>query len=455
MHNIDNDNTARGRRRGIADIYNRVCTFIETGIWRIRRNDVSPWRYVMLSVLKKLILAIEFTTTKRITSFAAALTYSTLLAIVPIMAVVFGIARGFGFNKYIEEWFRDSLSSQPKAAETIIGFVNSYLIHTKSGLFLGIGLIFMLFTVLMLINNIEQTFNFIWQVKKPRSLFRTITDYTSMFLLAPIVIVITSGLSIFLATLSSNVEDYLLLGPLMRCSLRAMPYVIMSAVFIALYVFMPNTKVKVSCVIVPGILAGVAMQCLQIVYIHSQIWVSSYNAIYGSFAALPLFMLWVQISWLICLFGAELCYTSQNMEDFAFKAKTEDISHRYRILLAALLASRICKNFAEGGKPYSALQLKLDTGIPIRVVNDLLYELARVNIITEIAADEKGETAYYQPAECVTRLSMGTLIDRIEAHGKWTFALDLRKLSSPAWKEILQARNEYLNGQREILLKDI
>lgn len=134
-------------------------------IWSIGKGDVSKMRFLFYSILKKLLLAIEFTTTKRITSAAAALTYSTLLAIVPIFAVVFGIARGFGYNKYIEEWFRESFSSQPQVSEIIIGFVNSYLVHTKSGLFLGIGLLFMLFTVMMLISNIERTFNDIWQAK--------------------------------------------------------------------------------------------------------------------------------------------------------------------------------------------------------------------------------------------------------------------------------------------------
>ena len=298
----------------IKSTYIKLYRFLTTDIWSIRHNEVSPIRFFMYTVLKKLILAVEFTTTKRITSSAAALTYSTLLAIVPILAVVFAIARGFGYNKYIEAWFRESLSSQPQAAETIIGFVNSYLVHTKSGLFLGIGLIFMLFTVIMLVSNIEQTFNYIWQVKKPRSVFRTITDYTSMFLLVPLVIVITSGISIFFATIFQQIEDTMLLGPIMQFFLQLMPYVIMSGVFVALYVFMPNTKVKIKCAVVPGVLAGFAMQGLQLFYIHSQIWVSSYNAIYGSFAALPMFMLWVQISWLICLFGAELCYASQNMQ---------------------------------------------------------------------------------------------------------------------------------------------
>lgn len=435
--------------------YNILYRFFTVGIWSVKRDDVSPTKYFIYTIMKKLILAIEFTTTKRITSAAAALTYSTLLAIVPILAVVFAIARGFGYNKYIEEWFRNSFSSQPQAAETIIGFVNSYLVHTKSGMFLGIGLIFMLFTVIMLVSNIEQTFNYIWQVKKPRSVFRTITDYTSMFLLVPIVIVITSGISIFFATIFRQIEDTMLIGSLMQFMLQLMPYLLMSSVFIALYVFMPNTNVKISCAIVPGILAGVAMQGLQLFYIHSQIWVSSYNAIYGSFAALPMFMLWVQISWLICLFGAELCYASQNMEEFAFKAKTEDLSQRYKVLLCLALSSQICKRFAAGGKPFSALDLKLITGIPIRIVNELLYELTQIHILTEVTSDDKGETIHYQPAECLSRLSVGTLVDRLEAYGRWTLEINMKLLASPEWKKIITKRAEYLSDQRKVLLKDL
>lgn len=434
---------------------NKFINFFTVEIWRIKRQDVSPLKFYFYELIKMLLLAIERATTKRMINSASALTYSTLLAIVPILAVVFAIARGFGYNKYIEAWFREALASQPQAAETIIGFVNSYLVHTKSGIFLGIGLVFMLWTVIMLINNIEQTFNYIWQVKKPRSLFRTITDYMAMFLLVPIIIVITSGVSIFMATIAGEIEDDILLAPMVRFFIALMPYMLMSAVFISLYLFMPNTKVKFKCALVPGVLAGVAMQGLQLFYIHSQIWVSSYNAIYGSFAALPLFMLWVQISWTICLFGAELCYTSQNLEDFAFKAQTEDISHRYNMMLCVLLASHICKRFEDGGKPYTALELKLATGIPIRITNDLLYELIKVHIITEITSDEKGEYSSFQPAESPSHLSVGLLIDRLESQGKWTIELDMHKLDSPNWKRVITARTGYLDNQREILLKDM
>ena len=412
----------------------QLIHFFKTGIWQITRGDVSPLRYLMVNVMKKILLAVRFFTAKRVLTKASALTYSTLLAIVPILAVVFAIARGFGYSKYIEVWFRDALSSQPQTADIIIGFVNSYLVHTKSGIFLGIGLLFMLYTVLMLVSNIEEAFNEVWQVKKSRSVFRTFTDYLAMFFVFPILIVISSGISIFLATVADSMPDFLMLGSAVRTLIDLTPYVLMSLLFIALYIFMPNTKVKLSSVIVPGILAGIAMQGLQFVYIHSQIFLSSYNAIYGSFAALPLFMLWMQISWTICLFGAELCYTNQNLDYYDYDANAGEISHRYRLMLCALLMSRICKRFAEGRKPYSVLELRKETNIPIRFVNDLLYELIDANLLIEVTSDEKGEESRF---------------------GRWKIDLDVSRLLSQKWGKAIVARSNYLKTMRNIFLQEL
>ena len=279
----------------------------------------------MRRIYHKLYLTIRFFTEKRVMTQASALTYSTLLAIVPMLAVVFAIARGFGYNKYIEMWFRELLASQPQVADAIISFVNSYLIHTKSGIFLGVGLIFMLYTVLMLVNNVEETFNQIWQVNNSRPIIRSFANYLAMFFLFPIIIVISTGLSIFMETVAGKMDDFVILEPIVHKLFSFFPFMLMSLLFIFLYVYMPNTKVRFSCAIIPGILAGLAMYLLQIAYIHSQLWVTGYNAIYGSFAALPLFMLWVQISWAICLFGAQLTYTNQNLNRIGFNLEEIDI----------------------------------------------------------------------------------------------------------------------------------
>lgn len=433
-----------------------LIQFLTVDIWRMRRDERTEKHGVWIAVFKKIYLAVQFFIDKGVMAAASALTYSTLLAIVPIVAVVFAIARGFGFNKYIEEWFLNMLSSQPQAAEAIVGFVNSYLVHTHSGVILGIGLLFMLWTVLMLVHNIELTFNQIWQVKQQRSWSRKITDYLSFFFLAPIAIVLTSGVTIFLSTVAKQMEGYMLLGSAVRFFIGLMPYVIMSALFITLYVFIPNTHVKLKNAIVPGILAGVAMQLLQYFYIHCQIFLSGYNAIYGSFAALPLFMLWVQLSWTICLFGAELTYTSQNLEEFAFRAEPDDISHRYQLLLSAILLSRICQREDNEQGPATAFQLKMETDIPTRIVSDLLYKMTQAGILRQSYPSLKAEEAVYTALMPIDKLTIGTLVDRLEAQGRWEIELPLKELcQGPYWKQAIGIRHDYLQHLRQVNIRDL
>lgn len=424
----------------------QINLFFTHDLWQPLPEGNCWLRRFTYSVLKKLLLAIKFFTTKGVMDRASALTYSTLLAIVPIVAVVFAIARGFGFSKYIEVWFRDVLSSQPQVADTIIGFVNSYLVHARSGIILGIGFVFMLWTVLMLTRNVEQAFNDIWQVKSQRSFIRRSTDYLAIFFLVPIIIVVTSGLSIFVSTIASQ---SVLIGPLLRFLLWLMPYILMSAVFVGMYMFMPNTRVRFMSALAPGILAGVAMQMLQFFYIHSQIFLSSYNAIYGSFAALPLFMLWVQISWTICLFGAELSYTNQNLEAFSFLNDDGQLSHHDRFVLSAVLLGKICRRLDEGGKPYTALQLKTETGIPMRVAADLLQEMREAGLVFEsTTADAEGETVF-QPALSPDKITMDVLATRLDKLGKIPVGLNVSDYESRlpvTMAEAYQLYMEKLNG---------
>ena len=394
-------------------------------------------------------------TAKRLVDDACALTYSSLLAIVPILAVVFAVARGFGYNKYIEQWFLGMLSSQPQAAEAIVGFVNSYLVHTRKGVFLGVGLLVMLWTVIMLVSNIERAFNHIWQVKHRRSLFRTVTDYTAMVFLVPVFLVLSSGLTIVMTTTLRELEDYFLLGSVMRFLVTCLPFALTSVVFIMFYVFMPNTKVYFRNAVIPGILAGVAMQALQFFYVHSQLWMTSQNAIYGSFAALPLFMLWLQCSWTICLFGAELCYTQQNLEYLPFRSKANELSHHHRLLLSALLLKIICRRFDKGEEPCTALDLKLQTGIPIRITQHLLYDLVKAKLIIEVVVDEKEREPFYQPAVSLDHLSVGMMVERLDVMGNWKLDIDLSTLRNGEAERALQIRKEYLEKQNEILFKNL
>ena len=426
----------------------RIATlwkFLTYDIWRITEDEVNRTTFSLYNIIKTIYLCINRFTKDRIVNKASALTYSSLLAIVPILAILFAIARGFGFDNLMESQIVSGFGGPTKTTEVILQFVNSYLSQTKSGIFIGVGLIMLLWTVLNLINNMEITFNRIWQVKKARSMYRKITDYFSMLLLMPILIVVSGGLSIFMSTMVKNIEDFTLLAPIGKFMIRLIPFALTWVMFTGLYVFMPNTKVKIKHAFISGILAGTAHQAFQFLYISSQLWVSRYNAIYGSFAALPMFLLWLQVSWTICLFGAELTYAGQNIKNFSFDKDTRNISRRYRDFISILIMSLIAKRFEQDKPPYTAEEISEECQIPIRLTNQTLYELQEVNLLHEVVTDEKSEDIAYQPSMDINKLNVALLLDRLDTHGSEDFKIDKDNEFNKQWGALLNAREEYLS----------
>lgn len=431
---------------------NSWLQFLTDGIWRVTEDEVTPLQQRLYACIKVVSLSIKQYDEDRISERASALTYSTLLSIIPILAILFAIARGFGFDSLVESQFRSGVASQQ--AELIISWINSYLEHAQSGIFIGVGLVVLLWTVLILTDTIERSFNAIWQVKRPRSVMRKITDYFSMILLLPILIVVSSGLGIFMSTYIKDMENYVVLAPIVKFLVRLIPYVLTWSMFTALFIFIPNTKVKFSHAWLPGIIAGSAFQAFQYFYINSQIWVSSYNAIYGSFAAIPMFLLWTQISWTICLLGAEMCYISQNLSSFNFGKETANISRRYHDFFCAIILSSICKRFAVGASAYTAEELSKEHKIPIRLTKKLLYELQDMKLILETSHDDKSDEIGYTPAIDINVLTVGMLLSRLDSTGSEAFKID-RKHYSSSWDALIKAREEYLYRNNKILLKDL
>ena len=442
--------------KAMKETIKRLWTFVTYDIWRITENEVSKSRSSLYFILKTIIISVRRFTQDRVMNKASALTYSTLLSIVPILAILFAIARGFGVSSMLEEGLRENMPGQSVTVETLMGWVNAYLDQTKNGIFIGIGIILLLWTVINLINNIEITFNRIWDIKKGRSIYRKVTDYFSMLLLLPLLIVVSSGLSIFMSTAIKGMENFAILAPILKFLVRLIPYVLTWFMFTGLYIFMPNTKVKFRHAFTSGIIAGTAYQAFQYLYIDSQIWVSKYNAIYGSFAAIPLFLLWLQISWTICLFGTELTYAGQNIRNFNFEKDTKNISRRYRDFVCILVMSIICKRFEKDEKPYTAEEISLECRIPIRLVHQVLYQLQEIHVLYEITPeDNKSNTAAYLPALDINQLNVALLLDRLDTYGSEDFKIDRDKEFRDQWSALLQAREEYYRSSSKILLKDL
>ena len=409
-------------------------------IWNINEKRLSGPERLLLSIVKRFVITWECITKNHVMSYASALTYSSMLATVPVLAIVFAIARGFGFDTIIETRLRSSFESNPDIADTILFFVDSYLQHTKGGVFIGIGIIFLLYTLISLTSNIEEAFNTIWFVKRSRTIFRQVIDYFSVFLILPFVVVITSGVGIFLQTFRTLLPDIQLLSKTMTFFLHVSPFFFAVLAFMLLFTLMPNTRVKWRNTILPSIITGTVFMAVEWLYVHYQIKLSAYNAIYGSFAAIPLFMLWLQISWCICLFGAQFCYANQSLQTYAFERISNELSRRYRDTLILLLMSRICKHFASGLKPFTAHRLATDTHLPDSLVGILLGELTDMQLLVEIH-NEHGEELRYLPAIDIHRITVGMVTRRIDSHGIENPSF-VWQTSMPEWDALRSLRNK-------------
>lgn len=437
---------------------NSIKYFLTTGMW-LKTEHRSKRRNIVIRQLQKLYLAIKFFLERDHIAATTQLSFSTLMAIVPIAAMIFAIANGFGFGKFIEKLFREMLSAQPEAANWLLTLTQSYLLHAKTGLFIGIGLVIMLYSVFSLIRTVEYAFDSIWHVKGARPIDRVIVDYTAMMFLVPIGIIILSGLSIYFYSFVENLNGLRFLGTIASFSLRYLvPWIILTLMFIVLYVFMPNAKVKITKTIGPAMIASLAMLCLQAVYIHGQIFLTSYNAIYGSFAALPLFMLWILASWYICLFCAELSYTNQNLEYYEFMIDAGDICHNDLMLLCATVLSHICQRFANGEKPHTAMQIKAATHIPVRVTVDILYRLKEIELISENQSPATEEITY-TPTHDTNNITMGEMIARLNASPVSKFAhlgISPQKVwNRDIYNKVEKIHAAYLNELKSINIKEL
>ena len=408
-------------------------------IWRVTDQELSWHQRLWVALARRTVISVDGFLMNNLTSYAAALTYSCILAAVPVLAIIFAIARGFNFGTVIEEQLRSNLSISDELADTIFGFINSYIEHTHSGIFLGFGILMLLYTVVMLTSNIETAFNTIWQVRSSRNIYRRTIDYITVFLILPLLIVVTSGFSVFMITLTSLFSDYVILSSTMEFVIQTAPLFLWCIAFVALYKMMPNTHVRWSAALVPGIICGILFQILQYLYIHFQIVLSSYNAIYGSFAALPMFMLWLNISWIICLVGAQVSYANQCVDEYAFTKESQNMSRCDHDTLCVLLLTAIGHRFAEGMPPHSTHTLAHETGLPHSVVQGLLYELTAAGLLSE-ANDETGLHQHYLPKQDIHRMTINSILHRLDNHGKGRIPLQWSQ-ASPQWNSIRRMRS--------------
>lgn len=403
----------------------KTRNFIKHDIWRIRRTKLPPGKSFFLNLLRVLVLSIRSFDENKCALHASALTFFTMISVVPVAAMAFGIAKGFGFEKLLEDQLRAKLAGHEDILANVIQFSHSLLQNTQGGLIAGVGLIILFWSVLKVLGQIENSFNDIWGIKERRTFGRMFGDYLSLMLICPIVIIISGSVTVFITTQVTLITAKVaILGSfsfLVFLFLKLLPYTLLWGLFTFLYIFMPNTKVRFSSGLFAGVIAGTIYQVIQWVYIKFQVGVASYNAIYGSFAALPLFLAWLQLSWTVVLYGAEISFAHQNVDTYEFEADARQASHRTKTLLSLQITHHLIRNFIMREKPLTDRDISNQLEIPIRFVNEILFDLVKSRIVS--VTETEGERGY-QPALDINALSIHCVIDAMEQRGVNTMPFD-------------------------------
>lgn len=398
----------------------RLMEFLGRDLWRLREGELPRRRWVVVRILRVLVLAVRGLVEDKCQIRARSLTFYSLLSIVPIAAMLFGIAKGFGFEKTLERELMAKLEGQAEIVSRVISFAEALLENTRGGLIAGIGVLLLFWTIVRVLSNIESSFNDIWGVRQGRSWARKISDYLSLMLICPVLFLIASAMTVVIASQINSMANAFGLEGALRPGLyllgRLAPYVVFWILFVFLYLFMPNTRVRFMSGLIGGLVAGTLFQFFQLVYIQFQVSVSSYNAIYGSFAALPLFLIWLQFSWLIVLFGAEIAFAHQNADTYEFEPDCLKVSRSFKRLLTLCVAQLVVKRFDAGAPAMDDLKIAQELEVPIRLVRDMLFDLTQAGILLKVQTDVERE-ATYQPGMNPERMTLHSVLNALDIHG--------------------------------------
>lgn len=384
------------------------CT---SGVW------LDPRRSWKVSLVKTLNLSARSFLDTDLQVRAASLTYNTVLAVVPALAMLFAVGRGFGFQNLLQAQLYAAFPSQHAMVSTSLRFVDSYLSQASEGVFVGVGIVFLLWTMISLLSNVEEAFNTIWDVKRGRTLWRKVTDYLAILIILPVLMIVAAGISITMSTTLHNLLPFGFLTPAVEFFLDLASYAITCLFFTGAYMLIPNTKVKFLNALIAGFIAGVSFLVLQWLFVSGQIYVAKYNAIYGSFSFLPLFLLWLYFVWLITLTGAILCYASQNTFALSFIGQVDRISPNYRRKVTIVIMTIICRRFYDRIPPMNVTELARTYALPARLVKDITSVLVNVGLLDYVSKNDSEGEQPLQPAVPVETLTVGDATELIDNYG--------------------------------------
>jgi membrane protein len=405
---------------GLLALYQRLCLFVGRDVWRADLAATSRLGAVGVYPLRVILIVVRgFLFEHHCLLRAAALTYNTLLSVVPLLAFALAFLKGLGVHNLLEPLLISLLSA---GSEDTVRTILEYANNIEVGALGVIGLGTLVFTTVVGVGNVEQSFNEIWGVRTERPILRKIADYASVLVLGPVALLLVTGINTRLhipmfmtrwlgmpviseaVTLFSTVMSTLL------------PYVALWLVFTFFYSFLPNTRVQAIPALIGGVVGGTLWQITQWGYIEFQVGMANARAIYGALAQLPVFMLWLYASWVMTLLGAEVAYACQHVTTYVPARLVHGASVYVREWLAYALYFALVRAFVEGSGAWSAATFAQQHHISMHLLEDILLPLREAGLLVETAAFP----AHYVPGRDPASITPWHILQALRHHGDQT-----------------------------------
>jgi membrane protein len=427
-------------------------------IWHTPLSELSKRKSYLIRQMRIMFLAGRGFFNHNVQLRAASLTLYTLLSIVPVAAIAFAIAKGFGLDQYLESIVLSKFPTYKDMLVPVINSARSAIKDTSGGFLAIISIIVLFWSVMSLLDHIESSFNHIWQITSARLWHRKFTDYLTIMLIAPIFLVLSSSLTVFISTqlpeYISNARILDLFKPVVSLLVKLAPYFLTALALTILFMVMPNAKVKLVPAIISGIITGTILQFLLWFYIDLQWGITRLNAIYGSFAMVPLFLVLIQMSWTSVLFGAELTFANQNVSRYEFEEGALTISSYHKRALTLMVMHNIVKSFATGEKPLSAEKISKMLKIPVRLSRDILGDLFNSELVSAIHENDEKERLYL-PSLDINKLTICFILTRLDKKG----TEQRTALKNKEYEHVISTLDKFdriiAKSDSNILIKDI
>lgn len=427
-------------------------------IWHTPLAELSKRKLLLIKQLRIVVLAARGFSNDMVQLRASALTFYSLLSIIPVAAIAFAISKGFGLDQNLEGLITEKFQSHQEVLTWLLTNARNALQETRGGYIAGVGIIVLFWSVMSLLGHIENSFNHIWQIRTQRPWYRKFTDYLTIMLIAPVFLILSSSVTVIINT---TLSEFMLKAPILEffkpivtLLIQLIPYILTWMTLTVLFMIMPYTKVKITSALVAGIIAGTILQILQWLYIDLQFGISKLSSIYGSFAAIPLFIVWLQSSWIVVLLGAEISFANQNISRYEYESEALKISNRQKKALTLLIMHLIIHNFSIGESPLSSEVIARKLKIPVRLVREILLDLNSLNLVSMVHGSDASQR-FYQPALDINSISVNLVLSKMDHMGKGESIVVKNREFEKVTSMLIKFDKLVAKSDSNILLKDL